>query len=54
LRRRGLGAFATKPADPNRALAALARAGFSHDVATAALALSLEAAEAVLARLRQS
>lgn len=37
-----------------RALAALARAGFSHDVASSALDTDLEAAEALIARLRSS
>jgi regulatory protein len=52
-RRRRLGPFApvTGPPAP-RALAAFARAGFTQDVARAALALAPAAAEAILARLR--
>ena len=58
VRRRRFGPFrrdgaATDADGRRRELAALARAGFAHDAARRALALDPEAAEAVLARLRQ-
>jgi regulatory protein len=55
-RRRRFGPFRAKPAeaeDRRRELAAMARAGFQQEAARAALALSPDAAEAVLAKLRQ-
>lgn len=42
----------TNQAGRQRALAQLARAGFSHDVALSALEIDLETAEALIARLR--
>jgi regulatory protein len=61
-RKRRLGPFAAQPGDGEwteaddaarqRALAALARAGFSHDVARSALETDLETAETLIARLR--
>ena len=60
-RKRRVGPFVTSPPEPasevaqaarQRALAALARAGFSHEVATAALDADRETAEALIARLR--
>lgn len=59
-RRRRIGPFSVQPVNDEpdqsarqRALAALARAGFSHDVATRALDSDREAAEALIARLRR-
>ncbi|MEM9072813.1 MAG: regulatory protein RecX [Myxococcota bacterium] len=49
VRRRRFGAWATGETDRRRELAALARAGFSYDLAKKALQMSLEDAEAVLA-----
>jgi regulatory protein len=56
VRKRRLGAFATdrSPAATHRALGVLARAGFSHATARAALAASAEAAEAAIAALRHA
>ena len=61
-RKRRIGPFGVQPGDGDsaeaeegarqRALAALARAGFSHDVARNALETDLETAEALIARLR--
>jgi regulatory protein len=55
LRRRRAGPFGPPPADPlarRKLLAALARGGFAHDVAEAALRLDPEAAEARLIAAR--
>jgi regulatory protein len=55
-RRRRLGPFRRAEIDADgrrRELAALARAGFTHDTANRALSLAPDEAEAVLARLRQ-
>ncbi len=54
-RRRRLGPFASDPADEaahRRALGALARAGFAHEVASRALDTDLPTAEALILRLR--
>jgi regulatory protein len=59
LRRRRLGPFGAAPADAaapdrrRRELGALARAGFARDTAETALDMTRDAADAVLARLRQ-
>jgi regulatory protein len=55
VRRRRLGAFSAKPPAPEvyrRELASLARAGFSQGVASQALKLDREAAEAMIAAFR--
>jgi regulatory protein len=55
LRRRRLGPFRTKDASPEtgkRELAALARAGFPHPVASAALRLTRDEAEALITQYR--
>ncbi len=61
-RKRRIGPFGVQPGDGDsaeaeegarqRALAALARAGFSHDIARNALETDLETAETLIARLR--
>ena len=54
LRRRRLGPFSPDPAaHRDKALAALARAGFSRPIAEAALATAWEEAEALIARFRR-
>jgi regulatory protein len=55
--RRRIGPFRRIPADADsarRELGMLARAGFSHEVATRALAMDADAAEELVNRLRQS
>jgi regulatory protein len=52
-RRRRIGPFRAGDGDRLRELAVLARAGFSHAVATAALRMSREEAEDVVIRLRR-
>ena len=54
-RRRRIGAFrrAEAEADVNRELGVLARAGFGHETASRALAMELDAAEALVIGLRQ-
>lgn len=57
VRKRRLGAFAMHTDDPDapsRALATLARAGFSRDTATRALALDRDAAETLIATARKT
>ncbi len=56
-RRRRIGAFAAAAPDADqfrKALGMLARAGFAQDVATSALRMAAEDAEAIVLRLRQS
>ncbi len=55
VRKRRLGAFRNPEREPDRMreLAVLARAGFSHNVASQALGLDAEAAEDLVIRLRQ-
>ena len=56
-RRRRIGPFRRAPADAvaaRKELAMLARAGFSQDVASRALRMMPDAAEALINRLRQS
>ena len=52
-RRRRLGPFRAAPPSPGRELAALARAGFSRAIAEQALAMSPEAALALVLRFRR-
>jgi regulatory protein len=48
IRRKRLGAFATKPRDRNKDLASLARAGFSYETANRALNMDQDTAEALI------